>query len=685
MKKLYLILTAFLFLGVLDAQYYYIPYLKEGKNPGDLNKDNEYPPGGGLPTGWTTILTGPMPSGTWTSVRPIPFTFKFNGGTVTRYKVSTSGVVTFNTATTMIVDSNNVALPSALIPDSSVCIWGLRAAANDYIVTKTFGVAPNRQHWITFNSFSEQNLKAGWIYASVVLEETTNKIYIVDQRTQCVNAGAVCQDKTDLTLGIQVDQNYAVMVKGSPNYKSDNLNNFTVEDNTYFEFINGVQNQYDITGLRHIIKRYYLRNEFPISVVGVFRNLGSEVINQVTYNYNIDDGPVYSAEISGQNVPTLGDFQLTHPQVWDVASKGTYVLKSWIDEINFNPTTGLENDTIISVVNINDTTITRRLLHENFSSSTCPPCKPGNEKLHSVTANFPDLWTEITYHFYFPAPGDPYYTTECRDRSNYYGGINAIPATLLDGTTNINPNGYTTQMFQEYQEVPAFYQIIPSGTVNGQKIDISVELKTIAPISATTRLHVAVCEKITYKNIKNNGETEFPHVLKKLVPTSAGTLVGEVPAESSKTMTFSWTVPGSYRLPLDAGTANIINLATEHSIEDFANLEVIAWLQEADKTVLQSNFADLDYITSTENPVVKKQIKLNPNPAKDYFFLDMTSFDANQELKILIADAEGKLIYAENTTLKSMFINTSNWNSGLYHVRIVGKNQEASDKIIVID
>lgn len=137
--------------------------------------------------------------------------------------------------------------------------------------------------------------------------------------------------------------------------------------------------------------------------------------------------------------------------------------------MNDKPSSTVSDDTIRSVVNVNDTSITRKLLHENFTSSTCPPCKPGNETLHGVLNNYPDLWTELNYHFYFPGTGDPYYTTECATRSTYYGGINAIPATLVDGRTNINPNGYTAQTFVENQEIPAFYQIIPSGTVNGQK------------------------------------------------------------------------------------------------------------------------------------------------------------------------------------------------------------------------
>ena len=95
----------------------------------------------------------------------------------------------------------------------------------------------------------------------------------------CFNS-AVCQDKTNITLGVQVDANYAVMVDGSPDYKSDNLNNFLVDDNTYYEFIQGTQSQEDILGLQHDFKRYYLTKDFPLTVNGTFRNTGSTIVSE---------------------------------------------------------------------------------------------------------------------------------------------------------------------------------------------------------------------------------------------------------------------------------------------------------------------------------------------------------------------------------------------------------------------
>lgn len=56
MKK-FLLVAAMLCAGLASqAQYYYLPFTSNpGQNPGNLNNDGEYPVGGGLPAGWTTI------------------------------------------------------------------------------------------------------------------------------------------------------------------------------------------------------------------------------------------------------------------------------------------------------------------------------------------------------------------------------------------------------------------------------------------------------------------------------------------------------------------------------------------------------------------------------------------------------------------------------------------------------
>ena len=89
-----ILLFAFAFLSTLAfGQYYYLPAAPG--NPNNINQeDAEYPNGGGLPSGWTQILSGSKSSPTWSSSTSIPFNFSFNGASVSSFYASSTGVVT---------------------------------------------------------------------------------------------------------------------------------------------------------------------------------------------------------------------------------------------------------------------------------------------------------------------------------------------------------------------------------------------------------------------------------------------------------------------------------------------------------------------------------------------------------------------------------------------------------------
>ncbi len=228
------------------AQYYYIPYLNDPGNPGQHNTQisiqavNSNANASSLvKSGWTLIQESSA-TPVWSPVQTLPFAFEFNGHPVTQYKVSTSGILTFDvnsiTAAPNTIPEN---LPSTQLPDKSVCVWGINAiGSDDAIVNKTFGTAPEQEHWVFFASFS---LGPGFTYWSIMLEEGSNDIYIVDQRQSSdINGG--------LTLGIQVDNSVGVDVTGSPNVQPVSGGTAVSSDDNYYHFIKTVQSTHDLIG-----------------------------------------------------------------------------------------------------------------------------------------------------------------------------------------------------------------------------------------------------------------------------------------------------------------------------------------------------------------------------------------------------------------------------------------------------
>jgi len=236
--QLSLIALGFIFSSV-NAQYFQSGSITPG-NPGSLKTDSDITFATNAPPPGSTILVN-YPFAThytlqYTPVQTIPFTFNFNGGPVTQYKICTSGYITFAKISPSPVGPNNVALPTATLPDSSICIWGLAGASDGgQVFTKVYGNSPNRQLWIGFwfaGNPTDTNSQNMW---SIVLEETTNNIYLVDMWGNVTNASNKVYNPIHLTLGVQVNSGLAYQVAASPNVVSHTWTP-ALSDNIYYEF-----------------------------------------------------------------------------------------------------------------------------------------------------------------------------------------------------------------------------------------------------------------------------------------------------------------------------------------------------------------------------------------------------------------------------------------------------------------
>ena len=275
------------------TQYYYLPSTTLG-NPGGLNTDNEYPSGSGLDASWEVLLGGGNSTPTWSPIDTIPFTFNFNGSTVSTFKVSTTGVLTFTTSSTNVPVVANAPIPDPGIPDNSVMVWGIEGTgSNDAIVTKTFGNTGSQQYWVFFSSYTA----GSWSYWSIVFEEGSDKIYIVDQR-HSGNANP------QITAGIQIDNANAVMVTGSPNLSNVAGTDPTPADNFYYEFYYGSQNSTDMSATSNLTYPYLYINDAPYTITAIFNNLGLDTVSSMDINYSANNGSVVTESLTNLNLGT---------------------------------------------------------------------------------------------------------------------------------------------------------------------------------------------------------------------------------------------------------------------------------------------------------------------------------------------------------------------------------------------
>ena len=400
MKKLSTLLIFVLFALVADAQYYYLPYLTANQNPGNVNQDVEQPG----TTGYTNIAaTNASPAWSTTVFLPGDFTFLFNGNAVTEFKVSTSGVLTFTTSAVTAPTATNAALPSASIPNNSIMVWGLAGSgANDVIRTKMFGDYPNRQQWIQFASYSAPgSAGSNWTYWGIVLEETTNNIYIVDQRTYLT--------PLTLTLGIQINGSTAYTVTGAPNTPSlvtNGGNADTYEDNIYYKFIPGVQPTNDAE-LSALTFSNFGGAGANVDITGTVLNVGTAPITSLTVKY-LANGLTKTNTITGLNIATNATYDFTHNVPFTIPAPGTWPVKVWVE------TTGdlnQANDTLTQTISALAFQPTKRIVFEEGTGTWCQWCPRGAVFMDSIHNAYPTTALTIAVHngdpmteYYFSSP-----------------------------------------------------------------------------------------------------------------------------------------------------------------------------------------------------------------------------------------------------------------------------------------
>ncbi len=237
MKKIYLLLFTMSIITVCNAQYT-VNYAANGGNPGGLHNEDEFDGG----VSWTSIhnATGIANfANIYSTPQTIPFTFEFNGSPVSQFKASNTGYITFDVAHPTPASALNVTtLPSASLPSNSVCAWGIYVDGQSGFAKmdmKVFGSAGSRQLWIAFRSFYNPNGTDAFdfTYWAIVLEEGSNKIYVVRQWE--IDFGGTWQD-FPVSVGVQINGSTAVEAPGNPiSIAKVNTSNFST-DNDYWEF-----------------------------------------------------------------------------------------------------------------------------------------------------------------------------------------------------------------------------------------------------------------------------------------------------------------------------------------------------------------------------------------------------------------------------------------------------------------
>ncbi|HNP76818.1 MAG TPA: T9SS type A sorting domain-containing protein [Cyclobacteriaceae bacterium] len=329
---------------------------------------------------------------------------------------------------------------------------------------------------------------------------------------------------------------------------------------------------------------------------------------------------------------------------------------------------------------------TRTVLLESFTSAS--NSDPSEKVENTAIANFNSngVGTEvvkINYHLGFPAK-DPFNEDNAADPSSraLFYNIVKTPRSVMDG--HGDPSG-NDGLFSSW--VPGFYQLrtlqLAQASINinaannlngsgqpdgGIKIDIDFTSEVLTGLPPNTTLHVAVLEKAvpsgslssSQQAMIKSGETNFEFVLKKMLPTAAGTHYSAViPYHGTPKKESFVYYPEAKRLYAPGGDLAVaVFLQSETAPYEVYQVEIL-------KTVI-----DPPVVTGIE-PIPADQIIVYPNPANKEFtvqFPGALAAPASMQLIDQVGSASLRTTAAEGSTSKTIL--TEGLASGLYILQI---------------
>jgi thiol-disulfide isomerase/thioredoxin len=210
----------------------------------------------------------------------------------------------------------------------------------------------------------------------------------------------------------------------------------------------------------------------------------------------------------------------------------------------------------------------RKVLFEDFTSSTCPPCAslaPAMEAAIEQVGD--DVVCPLGIHVWWPSDSDPWYqdypaAAQIR-RDGYYGAglIRGVPTLFMDGRVSNNRQqaGIANELIN-YSNVPAPIRIAVTGALVNGRMVVGVEVEAEDAI-ADAMLFVAVTEEYWFYR-GSAGQNDYYDPIVRMLPDPRGTDF-EIDADATLNFEFELDMDG-------VGWHELL----------MGNLNVTAWVQQ---------------------------------------------------------------------------------------------------------
>lgn len=421
------------------------------------------------------------------------------------------------------------------------------------------------------------------------------------------------------------------------------------------------------------------------------RILARETVTSYTvaYKFTLMENPSQTVFDGSKTVALSGKessslkvraFEVESP-VLSLSEEGSYEVAFWVASVNDNEQ--IISDTLYASVEVSQQGYFKRnTLLELFSSSTCSPCAKANPWIKKAyeavyASEQAPLLSVVKYQMNIPAPGDPCIIDEGLYRFQVYGG-GGVPSMYLNGVKKTPVNGWESFENELLGIIEnEFSKSTPFGieaqmTRDGNTFTVNVSLTNVIAYENAV-LYVVFTEDSLFHSPQSNGETEFFHVARKVLPSAYGEEL-ELRASGTNTYAYSYTFDGQ-KPRIFAG---LNGLSAVVYVQDKESLEV---LQSVHLPAIESTVAN----RSME--LADGRVNLSPNPARNHCRLSM-ELRTGGDVSVDILDLQGRVCQKMQFAflqpgINVMDISTEGLLMGCYFVRISTPAGVVIKKLIV--
>ncbi|MFA8299962.1 MAG: choice-of-anchor J domain-containing protein [Hyphomicrobiales bacterium] len=389
-------------------------------------------------------------------------------------------------------------------------------------------------------------------------------------------------------------------------------------------------------------------SKFPVTIT--CSNKGAETINKLKLRYLINDDE-YTEELTFENLDIKMDQTATLVSApISIATFGENKLKVWIDKVNDREDIFQTNNVATIMVNVVEGATNQLVTLEHFTNYACGPCaqqNPALEQLLEKNGNNAKV-AHITYHSAYPGNQDPMYLfnkVDNKARLDYYN-VQGVPCVFVNGGDKaISPAAVSQEIIDAQHAKANLFNLSGDANLKNSKYEVTMNLKSLVDLKGRDLVaHFIHVEDVT-NDPSPNGETLFPNVMRKMLPSNKGTDITKLAKDDVTEFSFSYD---------------------EKYVFEESTLFVIVQDKET-KEVVSSYNQKLKKLDGVQNITMGK-LDVYPNPASQK--LTVMGAEGSQ---YQILNSVGMLVMQGELNDRNSIINIRDLKNGVYMLKAINR------------